>query len=149
VKLADYSGKIRLIMLHKPEVAGPSTCFASKACDTSSILAIDPGIGVLFGVFSDSRCVCEPFYGSKIGDFEAICGSSGVFFLQNVEAVLPNRCVSDPRRLTAVICFTNRTQCQHMLQICLQPVCCKQASELEAPAMISFTKVATFTAEEE
>jgi hypothetical protein len=46
VKLADYSGKIRLIMLHKPEVAGPSTCFASKACDTSSILAIDPGIGV-------------------------------------------------------------------------------------------------------
>ncbi len=46
MKLADYSGKIRLIMLHKPEVAGPSTCFASKTCDTSSILAIDPGISV-------------------------------------------------------------------------------------------------------
>jgi len=44
LKLADYYGKIRLIILHKPKLAGQSTCFASKTCGTSSMLAIDPGI---------------------------------------------------------------------------------------------------------
>ncbi len=44
MKFADYSGKIRLIMLHKPELAGQSACFALKNCDASSTRAIDPGI---------------------------------------------------------------------------------------------------------
>ncbi len=39
--------KIR-IMLHKPEIAGQSTCFASITCDASSRLAIDLGVGVCY-----------------------------------------------------------------------------------------------------
>jgi hypothetical protein len=45
VKLADYCGKIRRIMLHKPEIAGQSPCFASKTRGAGSMGAIDPGVG--------------------------------------------------------------------------------------------------------
>ena len=45
VRLADYSGKIRLIMLHKPKFAGQSACSTPITCDASSIRAIDPGVG--------------------------------------------------------------------------------------------------------
>src|SRR5256886_3603461 len=48
MKLAAYWGKIRRIMLHKPEIAGQSTCFASITCDASSRLAIDLGVGVCY-----------------------------------------------------------------------------------------------------
>src|SRR5437763_542878 len=43
VRLADYCGKIRSIMLHKPEILGSSTCFASTTCNVNSTLPFDPG----------------------------------------------------------------------------------------------------------
>jgi len=46
VKLADYYGKIRLIMLHKPEIAGQPACFASQVGDASSIRAMGLGVGM-------------------------------------------------------------------------------------------------------
>jgi tetratricopeptide (TPR) repeat protein len=46
VKLAGYCGKIRRIMLHKPEIAGLSTCFTSKTCDASLIRAMNLDIGM-------------------------------------------------------------------------------------------------------
>jgi hypothetical protein len=46
LKLADYYDNIRLIMLHKLEVTGQSTCFASTTCDASLIIAINLGVGV-------------------------------------------------------------------------------------------------------
>jgi len=45
VRLADYYGKIRLIMLHTSKFASQSACPAPITCDASSIRAIDPGIG--------------------------------------------------------------------------------------------------------
>lgn len=42
VRLADYYGKIRRNMLHKPEIPGLSTCLASRACNADSILTVDP-----------------------------------------------------------------------------------------------------------
>jgi hypothetical protein len=45
VKFADYSGKIRRIMLHKPKIAGQSTRPTSETCNASSEGASDPDIG--------------------------------------------------------------------------------------------------------
>ncbi|SRR6266436_6549046 len=45
VRLVDYSGKIRLIMLHKPKFAGRSACSTPITCDANSIRALDPGVG--------------------------------------------------------------------------------------------------------
>src|SRR6266699_4689247 len=45
MRLVDYSGKIRLIMLHKPKFAGRSACSTPITCDANSIRALDPGVG--------------------------------------------------------------------------------------------------------
>jgi hypothetical protein len=37
-----YYGKIRRIMLHKPEIAGQFTCVASESCDASVSRAFHP-----------------------------------------------------------------------------------------------------------
>jgi len=45
VKFADYYGKIRRIMLHKPKITGQSTHPTSETCNASSEGASDPDIG--------------------------------------------------------------------------------------------------------
>jgi hypothetical protein len=56
VKLVDYCGKIRRIMLHKLQIAGQSTRFAPIACDTRAFTATTSCTRyVPFGVLFDSR----------------------------------------------------------------------------------------------
>src|SRR6266536_6690675 len=45
LKFADYYGKIRRIMLHKPKITGQSTHPTSETCNASSEGASDPDIG--------------------------------------------------------------------------------------------------------
>src|SRR6266496_6367403 len=116
MKFADYCGKIRRIMLHNLEFAGQSPCLTSRTCDASSVLAIDPGIGIChLESFSTPNGPVNHFMAVKSVSFEAICGSSGVLFSRNVKKTLHNRLVSDTKDslpgyatqivLTANICY--------------------------------------------
>src|SRR6266496_3444333 len=116
LKFADYCGKIRRIMLHNLEFAGQSPCLTSRTCDASSVLAIDPGIGIChLESFSTPNGPVNHFMAVKSVSFEAICGSSGVLFSRNVKKTLHNRLVSDTKDslpgyatqivLTANICY--------------------------------------------
>jgi len=120
MKLADYCGKIRRIMLHKLQIAGQSTRFAPIACDTRAFTATTSCIrDVPFGVLFDSRWVCEASYGSKIGFFEPYCGNSGALLQWIIEKVLDSRLVSGtndslPRYASQIVLTAN---------ICYRSVC--------------------------
>jgi hypothetical protein len=66
VQFADYCGKIRRIMLHKPEIAGQPACFARTTCDAISTKTIDPGARASHSDFLSNR-----FYVHNKGDFYA------------------------------------------------------------------------------